>query len=39
MLERAREATEPDARPEPVLVQGRFARDTSEFVTINEVGQ
>ena len=33
MLERAREATEPDARPDPVVVQGRFARDPSEFAT------
>jgi transposase len=39
MLERAREATEPDARPQPVLVQGRFARDTAEFATTGEVGQ
>ena len=31
MLERARESTEPDARPEPVVIQGRFARDASEF--------
>lgn len=31
MLERARENTEPDARPERVVVQGRFARDPSEF--------
>jgi len=31
MLERAREETEPDARPEPVVIQGRFARDPSEF--------
>ena len=33
MLERAKEAAEPDARPEPVVVQGRFARDPSEFAT------
>jgi len=33
MLERAREDTEPDARPEGVVVQGRFARDPSEFAT------
>ena len=31
MLERARESTEPDARPDPVVIQGRFARDASEF--------
>ena len=29
MLERAKEAAEPDARPEPVVIQGRFARDPS----------
>jgi hypothetical protein len=39
MLERAREATEPDARPGPVLIQGRFARDTSEFATMAEKGR
>jgi transposase len=31
MLERGREGTEVDTRPEPVLIQGRFARDPSEF--------
>ena len=31
MLERAREDAEPDARPELVVVQGRFFRDPSEF--------
>ncbi len=31
MLERAREAAEVDARPETNVVQGRFARDRSEF--------
>jgi transposase len=31
MIERARESTEPDARPDPVVIQGRFARDASEF--------
>ena len=31
MLERARENTEPDARPDLVVVQGRFFRDPSEF--------
>jgi transposase len=33
MLERAREDTEPDARPDLVVVQGRFFRDPSEFAT------
>jgi hypothetical protein len=33
MLERGREGTEPDARPDPVVIQGRFARDPSEFAT------
>jgi hypothetical protein len=33
MLERAREDAEPDARPELVVVQGRFFRDPSEFAT------
>ena len=31
MLERAREDTDPDTRPEPVVIQGRFARDPAEF--------
>lgn len=31
MLERAREAAEAGKEPAPVLVQGRFARDPSEF--------
>lgn len=31
MLERAREDAEPDARPDTVIVSGRFARDPSEF--------
>ena len=39
MLERGREATEPDTRPEPVVIQGRFARDPSEFATANEAGR
>ncbi|MHB8671021.1 MAG: IS21 family transposase [Acidimicrobiales bacterium] len=39
MLERARENTEPDARPEPVVIQGRFARDPSEFATAKEAGR
>ena len=36
MLERARESTEPDARPDPVVIQGRFARRTSEFSSKTE---
>ncbi len=39
MLERARESTEPDARPEPVVIQGRFARDASEFSSMTEAGR
>lgn len=36
MLERAREGTEPDERPAGVIVQGRFARDASEFASTKE---
>jgi hypothetical protein len=37
MLERAREDTAPDTRPEQaVVVQGRFFRDPSEFTTTTE---
>jgi hypothetical protein len=39
MLERAREDTTPDARPDPVVVQGRFARDPSEFAATKEAGR
>ncbi len=39
MLERAREEIEPDARPELVVVQGRFARDPSEFAATKETGR
>lgn len=39
MLERAREATEPDTRPDPVVVQGRFARDPSEFAAATGQGR
>jgi transposase len=39
MLERAREETEPDARPDAVVVQGRFARDPSEFAATTEAGR
>jgi putative heme degradation protein len=39
MLERARESTEPECRPDPVVIQGRFARDPSEFSSATEVGR
>jgi len=39
MLERARETAEPDARPDPVVVQGRFFRHPSEFVATKEAGR
>lgn len=39
MLERAREDTEPDGRPDAVVVQGRFARDASEFTASKEAGR
>ena len=39
MLERAREDADVDARPQPVLIQGRFARDPSEFASAKEAGR
>jgi len=36
MLERGREGSEVDTRPEPVVIQGRFARHPSEFATTKE---
>lgn len=39
MLERAREDAAPDVRPEAVVVQGRFARDPSEFAATKEAGR
>ena len=39
MIERARESSEPDARPDPVVIQGRFARDRSEFSSATETAQ
>lgn len=39
MLERAREDAPGEERPEPVVVQGRFARDASEFASTTEVGR
>jgi hypothetical protein len=39
MLERAREEVATDVRPEPVVIQGRFARDPSEFASATEAGR
>ena len=39
MIERARESTEPVGRPDPVVIQGRFARDASEFSSVKEAGR
>jgi transposase len=39
MIERARESAEPDTRPDPVVIQGRFARDPSEFSSTKEAGR
>jgi hypothetical protein len=39
MLQRARESTEPDMRPDPVVIQGRFARDPSEFSSAKGAGR
>ena len=39
MLERAREDASPEGRPELVVVQGRFARDPSEFAATKEAGR
>jgi hypothetical protein len=39
MIERALESTEPDARPDPVVIQGRFARDPGEFSSAKEAGR
>jgi hypothetical protein len=39
MLERAREATEADAAVAPNVIQGRFARDPSEFAVKKETGR
>src|SRR5674476_437156 len=39
MIERARESTEPERRPDTVLIQGRFARDPAEFSSMKETGQ
>lgn len=39
MLERAREDADPDVTPRPVVIQGRFARDPSEFASVTEAGR
>jgi transposase len=39
MLERAREDADPDVAPQPVVIQGRFARDPSEFASATEAGR
>jgi len=39
MLERAREDADAETRPEPVVIQGRFARDPSEFASATEAGR
>jgi transposase len=39
MIERARESSEPDVRPDPVVIQGRFARDPAEFSSTKEAGR
>ncbi len=39
MLERAREDADAEKRPEPIVIQGRFARDPSEFASAIEAGR
>jgi transposase len=39
MLDRAREDADPGVAPRPVVIQGRFARDPSEFASATEAGQ
>ncbi|HEY5273709.1 MAG TPA: hypothetical protein VIJ34_10800 [Acidimicrobiales bacterium] len=39
MLERAREDADAETRPNPVLIQGRFARDPAEFASVKEAGR
>jgi hypothetical protein len=39
MLERAREDAEAETSPEPVVIQGRFARDPSEFTSVTGAGR
>ncbi len=39
MLQRAREDADADVAPQPVVIQGRFARDPSEFASVTEAGR
>jgi hypothetical protein len=39
MINRATEADEHDAPPQPNVVQGRFARDPAEFAAAKETGK
>ncbi len=39
MIERAAESAESGLPPEPIAIQGRFARDASEFTAIKEVSK
>jgi hypothetical protein len=39
MLERAREDIADAVPPSPVVIQGRFARDASEFASTKEAGR
>lgn len=39
MIERATEADEHDAPPQPTVIQGRFSRDPAEFAATKEVGK
>jgi len=39
MIERATEAAEHDAPPQPTIIQGRFARDPAEFAATKEAGK
>ncbi len=39
MLERGREGTEPDTRPDNMIGAGRFARDASEFAATKDAGR
>ena len=39
MIERATEADEHEAPPQPTVIQGRFSRDPSEFAATKEVAK
>jgi hypothetical protein len=39
MIDRATEAESTDTPPQPTLIQGRFARDPSEFTATKEAGR